>query len=135
MAAANTAVNELAEVLALLAPTAVGDDTPVASTPLDLRTLAPGARLLLVLTALETNAANTGGEWTVEVADAANGDFEEATLAGGLEATPEQAGNNVQTVAVIPDHALPFLRVTYTGADSDTDVTVTATLVALNRAM
>lgn len=127
---ANWQVQEGATVVSLLAPTAVGDATPVDATDFDVRSY-PGTRFLLALTATETNAANTGGEWAVEESATDGGTYTDATVGGTLAATPASAGTNVQQVSVYPNPSKPFVKVSYTGADADTAVSITAHLVVI----
>ena len=115
--------------------TRVADATPVASTPLDCRTLAPGARLLMVLSAFETDTANTGGTWTVTESATSDGEYTSAVLGGALAATPAAAGNNVQVVDVLPSATKPFVKVTFTGADANTEVDIAAHLAVVPRAL
>jgi hypothetical protein len=127
---ANWAVHERITVSAILPPTAVTDATPVLSTDFNVKTY-PGARLAIVLTATETNAGNTGGVWTVTESATDGGSYTSCTLGGTLVATPASAGTNVQKVSVLANSSKPFVLVTYTGADADTEVNITATLVVI----
>lgn len=115
--------------------TRVADATPVASTPVDRSTWAPGVRALLVLSAFETNTGNTGGTWTVTESAASDGSYTAATLGGSLAATPASAGNDLQVVDVLPNAAKPWLKVTYTGADANTEVDITVHLVRVPQAL
>lgn len=132
---ANWKVNEKLTVVGALAATRVTDATPVLATDFDVRTYAPGSRFLLVLSAFETNANNTGGTWTVTESATDGGSYTTATIGGSLSATPATAGNNVQKVSVYPNSAKPFVLVTYTGADANTEVDITVTLVVIPRGM
>lgn len=127
---ANWAIHEGTQVVSLLAPTAVGDDTPVDAADFSVNSY-PGRRLLLVLTATETNAANTGGDWAVEESATDGGTYTDAVIGGSLAATPAAAGTNVQTVSVYPNPAKPYVKVSFTGASADTDVSITAHLLAI----
>lgn len=132
---ANEAVEKEIAVSGLIAATRVTDATPIVSTALDRRTLADGSRHLLVLSAFETNVANTGGVWTVTESATSGGSYTAATLTTALVATPATAGNDVQKTTVTPNASKPFLKVTYTGADANAEVDVTATLLVLKRGM
>lgn len=127
------AVGTEASVSGLIPTTRVTDATPVLSTDFDARTFAPGTRFLLVLSAFETNVANTGGTWTVTESATDGGAYTACTLDTALVATPATAGNNVQKTAVLPNPAKPFILVTYTGADANAEVDITASLIALPR--
>lgn len=131
----NWAVHEELTVSQLINSTRVADATPVASTPLDLRTLAHGARYLLVLNAFETNVANTGGTWTVTESATSGGSYAACTLGGSLAATPAEAGNDNQVVSFLPNPDKPFVKVTFTGADANTEVDITASLVVVPATM
>lgn len=135
MSAANWEVQEEITVVGVLAATRVADATPVLSTDFDVRTYAPGSRFLLVLSAFETNTGNTGGTWTVTESATDGGSYTTCTLSNSLTATPASAGNDVQKIAVYPNNAKPFVLVTYTGADANAEVDITATLLVIPRAM
>lgn len=132
---ANWAVDQTITATGSIAATRVADATPIVSTALDTRTLAPGVRLLLVLSAFETNVANTGGTWTVTESATSGGSYTACTTHGTLAATPAAAGNSVQYVSVLPNGAKPWIKVTYTGADANTEVDITATLLLVPRAV
>lgn len=121
-------------VTQLIAASRVTDATPVVSTAVDRSTFLPGARLLLVLSAFETNAANTGGVWTVTESATSGGTYTAATTST-IAATPATAGNDVQSVDVTPSGTKPWLKVTYTGADTNAEVDITAHLVRVPRAI
>lgn len=114
-------------------PTArVADATPVLSTDFDVRTFRPGTKFLLILQSHETNAGNTGGTWTVTESATDGGSYTAATTDGDLTAIG--AGTDViRAVSVLPNSAKPFVLVTFTGADANAEVDVTATLVAIPR--
>lgn len=128
-----TVENELT-VVNIVPATRVTDATPVTSTDFDVRTYDPGSRFLLILDAFETNAANTGGTWTVTESLTDGGVYTTATTDGALTATGETAGNVQRTVAVLPNPAKPFVHAVFTGADATTEVDVTANLVVVPRA-
>jgi len=128
-------VQEAVTVVGLIPATRVADATPVLSTDFDVRSYAPGSRFLIVLSAFETNAGNTGGTWTVTESATDGGSYTTATLSSALTATPASAGNDVQKVAVYPNSAKPFVLVTYTGADANAEVDITATLVVIPRGL
>jgi hypothetical protein len=130
-----TDVNAQVTTVQVMPATRVADATPVLSTDFDVRTYPPGARFLLVLNAFETNVGNTGGTWTVTESATDGGTYTACSLHGSLAATPASAGNDVQTVAVKPNNAKPFVLVTYTGADASTEVDITATLVVVPRGL
>lgn len=131
----NWAVDQRIPATGLIAATRVVDATPVLSAALDLSTLGAGARVLLVLSAFETNVANTGGTWAVTESATSGGSYTAATTHGALVATPASAGNNVQYVSLLPNGAKPFVKVSYTGADANTEVDITATLLVIPRGM
>jgi hypothetical protein len=122
-------------VVDLIRHTRVADATPIVSTvgALDARALPHGARLLLLLSSFETNAANTGGTWAIEDA---------ATSAGSYAAMATQSGDSLAVAAdlttvqtrrrsVQPTAARPFIRVTFTGTDAAAEVDITAHAVVL----
>lgn len=116
-----------------IAATRVVDATPVVGSAYDLRT-AHGARPTFVLTAFETNTLNTGGTWTVEESATSGGAYTTTTAVDpALTATPAEAGNNVQVISVRPNPDKPWIRARYVGADANTEVDVTATLLLLPR--
>lgn len=125
---AREAVQEEVTVVGLLAATRITDATATSSTALDISAY-PHSRFLVILAAFETNTANTGGTWTITESATSGGSYTDATLGGTLTATPAAAGNDVQAVAVVPNAAKPFLKVTYTGADASAEVDITASLV------
>lgn len=124
---ARQSVHEEITVVGLISASRVTDATPVVSSAIDLRTY-PGSRFLIVVKAFETNVANTGGTWTVTESATSGGSYAAATLGGSLAATPAAAGNDVQAVSLIPNAAKPFVKVTFTGADANAEVDVTAEL-------
>lgn len=132
---ANWAVDQRITATGSIAATRVTDATPVVSTALDTGTLAPGVRLMLVLSAFETNVANTGGVWTVTESATSAGSYTAATTHGTLAATPASAGNSVQYVSVLPNGSKPWIKVTFTGADANAEVDITATLLQIPRAV
>jgi hypothetical protein len=134
---ARWAVDEEVVATVLVAPTAVTDATPVVSTALDLRTFSPGARHELVLEARADAAGNTGGTWVVKESATSGGSYTTATTDGSLAATGAVANpTNVQrTVAVLPNPAKPWLKITFTGADASAEATVSALLVTLPRSV
>lgn len=121
-------------VTQLINASRVTDATPVASTPINRSALTPGVRLLLVLSAFETNTGNTGGTWTVTESATSGGSYTAATTST-IAATPATAGNDLQKVDVTSNAAKPWLKVTYTGADSNAEVDITAHLVAIPQAI
>jgi hypothetical protein len=110
--------------------TAVADATPVLSSAIDLRTLDAGARHVLIMNAFETNVANTGGTWSVTESATSAGVYTAATTSGSLAATGETVGNVVRKVSLYPNRAMPFIKVTFTGADANTEVTISALLLS-----
>lgn len=122
-------------VLQLTRSTRVLNETPVVSEIVDVRTYPPGSRFLIILNAFETNVANTGGVWTVTESATSGGAYTAATLSNALTATPQDVGNNVQKTVVAPNPAKPFVKVTFTGADTNAEVDVTATLIVVPRGM
>lgn len=119
----------------LIAPTAVVDATPVLSGAVDVRSFAPGSRFYLVFTATEDNAANTGGTFAVTDCDTSGGTYASATILGSLPATPAEAGTVVRECVLVPNPARPFVKVSFTGEDADTEVTITATLLVVPRTL
>lgn len=132
---ANLAVQQELSVVQVMPATRVNDATPVLSTDFDVRTFPAGSRFMLVLNAYETNANNTGGVWTVKESSTDGGDYTDCALFGSLAPTPATPGNNIQRVALRPNPAKPFVLVTFTGSDTDTEVDIAATLVVVPRAM
>jgi hypothetical protein len=131
----NWAVDQKITPVGVLAATRVADATPVLATDFNVRSYDAGSKFLLVLSAFETNTANTGGTWTVTESATDGGSYTAATTHGTLAATPASAGNSVQYVSVLPNDAKPFVLVTYTGADANTEVDITATLLVIPRGM
>lgn len=127
---ANWATHDRITATVLTNPTAVTDATPVASTDIDVRTLG-SKRLVLVLTAREDNANNTGGTWVVQESATDGGTYSACTLGGTLAATPASAGTDVQRVSVLPNPAKPFVQAVFTGADAAAEVTLTVTALAV----
>lgn len=127
---ANWAIHDRITATVLTNPTAVTDATPVASTDIDVRTLG-AKRLVLVLTAREDNANNTGGTWVVQESATDGGTYSACTLGGTLAATPAAAGTDVQRVSVLPNTAKPFVQAVFTGADAAAEVTLTVTALAV----
>jgi hypothetical protein len=121
-------------VTQLIAASRVTDATPVVSTALDRSALPAGSRHMLVLSAFETNVANTGGVWTVTESATSGGSYTAATTST-IAATPATAGNDVQSVDVTPSGTKPWLKVTYTGADANAEVDITASLVRVAQAI
>lgn len=129
----NWAIDQQITPVGILASTRVADATPVLSTDFRVTAYPPGSRFLLVLRAVETNAGNTGGVWTVKESLTDGGSYTTATTHGTLAATPAEAGDSVQYVSVYPNTAKPFVLVTFTGADADAEVDVSATLLVIPR--
>jgi hypothetical protein len=127
---ANWAIQDRVTATVLTDATAVTDATPVASTDIDVRTVG-SARLVLVLTAREDNANNTGGTWTIQESATDGGTYSACTLGGALVATPASAGTNVQKVTVSPNTSKPFVQAVFTGADAAAEVTITVTALAI----
>lgn len=131
MGVANDDLGAVISATTVIPATRVADATPVTHTAVDVRTLAHHARLALLLSAFETNAANTGGTWSVEESDAAGGEYTAATTIGSLAATGETAGNVNRVVSIIPNPAKPFVRAKFTGATADAEVDITAQLLVM----
>lgn len=130
--AVNWTVNDEVTVVQVMPAARVADATPVLSTDFDVRAYAPGSKFLLILESHETNAGNTGGTWTVTESATDGGSYTTATTDGSLTAIG--TGTDVQrVVSVYPNPAKPFVLVTFTGADANAEVDVTATLVVLPR--
>lgn len=132
---ANWEVQEKITAVSRLDPTAVADATPVACADVDARTYPPGSRFVLVLTAFETNVANTGGTWAVQESATDGGSYTACTIGGTLTATPAAAGTDLQWVSVYPNPAKPFFQAVFTGADANAEVTITVTLLVIPRGM
>lgn len=130
---ANWAVNELLTPVNLLGVTDVADATPVASADFDVRAYPPGSRFLLVLTATETNEANTGGTWSVQESATDGGSYTAATVDGSLAAVPAEAGTVVRYVSVLPNRDKPFVQAVFTGADASAEVAICAMLLVVPR--
>jgi hypothetical protein len=127
---ANWTLNNDLTVVQIMPTARVADATPVLSTDFDVRSYAHGSRFLVVLQSHETNAGNTGGTWTVTESATDGGSYTAATTDGVLTAIG--AGTDViRSVAVYPNPAKPFVLVTFTGADANAEVDVTATLVVV----
>lgn len=122
-------------VAQLINSTRVTDATPVSSTAFNRAALTAGVRVLLVLSAFETNVANTGGVWTVTESATSGGSYTAAALSTALTATPATAGNDIQTTDVMPNSAKPWIKVTYTGADANAEVDITAVRVLIPRSV
>lgn len=130
--AVNWSANNEVTVVQVMPAARVTDATPVTSTDFDVRSYAPGSKFLLVLESHETNAGNTGGTWTVTESATDGGSYTTATTDGALTAIG--TSTDVQrVVSVYPNPAKPFVLVTFTGADVNAEVDVTATLVVLPR--
>jgi len=132
---ANWAVDQLMTPLGVMPSTRVTDATPVLSTDFLVSDYDPGSRFLLVLSAYETSAANTGGDWTVTESATDGGSYTTATTHGTLASTPAASGNSVQYVSVYPNVSKPYVLVTFTGADADTEVDISAMLLVIPRAI
>lgn len=128
----HTVENEVT-VVQLVVASRVTDATAVTGTDFDVRDYDPGSRFLLILEAFETNVANTGGTWTVTESETDGGTYTAATTSGALTATGATAGNVQRVVSVLPNPAKPFVHPVFTGADANTEVDVTATLVVIGR--
>lgn len=122
-------------VAQLVNSTRVADATPVASTAFDTSTLSPGARVLLILSAFETNTGNTGGTWSVTESATSGGEYTAASTGGSLASTPAEAGNAIRVIDATPNPAKPWLKVTFTGADANTEVDITAVRLVVPRAL
>lgn len=127
------AVGQQLTGVSALAATRVTDATPAASTPINLGSYPPGSRLVFVLQAFETNVANTGGTWTITESATSGGSYTAATVDEAPVATPASAGNDVQVVTVLPNAAKPFVKATFTGADANTEVDVSAVAIIVPR--
>lgn len=130
---ANWAIDKRVAVSGKLAATRVTDATPVLTSAIDIAALGDGVRPMFILTAFETNVANTGGVWAVTESATAAGSYTAATVSTALVATPAVAGNDVQVTTLSPNAAKPFVKVSYTGADANAEVDITVTLVAIPR--
>lgn len=127
------------ESVCLIRPSRVTDATPVVSTVggLDCSTRPPGARYLLVLTSFETNVANTGGVFAIEASATSGGTYSALTTLGSdsLTIAADLTAVQVRERSFVPDPARPFVRVTFTGADANAEVDITAHALVLRRAM
>lgn len=129
------AVDALVSVTQLIPATRVVDATPVTHTDVDVRTFETGTRFLLLLEAFETNVANTGGTWAVTESATDGGVYTAADTHGSLAVTGATPGNVQRVVSFRANPSKPFVLVTFTGADAAAEVDVTATLVAVPRAL
>lgn len=130
--AINWTLNDEYTVVQVLPASRVADATPVLSTDFDVRAYAPGSKFVLVLASHETNAGNTGGTWTVTESATDGGSYTTATTDGSLAAIG--TGTDVlRVVSVYPNPAKPFVLVTFTGADANAEVDITATLIVVPR--
>lgn len=109
----------------------VTDATAVTGADLDVRDYPHGARFMLVLDAFETNAANTGGTWTIVESETDGGAYTAATTSGSLAATGATAGNVQRVVSFLGNPAKPFVHPVFTGADANTEVDVTANFIVV----
>jgi hypothetical protein len=125
------AVDAEVTVQQLIPSTRVTDATPVTHTDVDVRTFKHETRFLLLLEAFETNVANTGGTWSVTESETDGGAYTAADTHGSLAATGATPGNVQRVVSFRANPAKPFVLVTFTGADANAEVDITATLVAL----
>lgn len=130
-----TSVEQNVTAVCALIATRIADATVATGDDFDVRTYPHGSRFLLVLDALETDATNTGGTWTVVESETDGGSYTACTTSGSLAATPATAGNAQRVVSLIPNGDKPFVHVVYTPAGAGTDVDVTATLIVLPAAM
>jgi hypothetical protein len=125
------AVDAEVTVTQLIASTRVLDATPVQATDINTATFPHETRYMLILNAFETNVANTGGTWSVTESETDGGSYTAADVHGSLAATGPVPGNVARVVSFRPNPAKPFVLVTFTGADANAEVDITATLVAL----
>ncbi len=122
-------------VVDLIRHTRVADATPIVSTVggFDTRNHPHGARFLLLLSSFETNTGNTGGTWAIEDAATSGGSYAAVATQSGDSLTVAADVTTVQTRrrSFLPNPARPFVRVTFTGADANAEVDVTAHAVVL----
>lgn len=111
----------------------VTDATPQTGVDIDVRDYDPGSRFLLILDAYETNAANTGGTWTVTESETDGGTYTACTTSGSLAATGATAGNVQRVISILPNPAKPFIHPVFTGVDAATEVDITANFVIVDR--
>lgn len=122
-------------VVDLIRHTRVTDATPIVSTvgAFDLRTYRHAARFLVLLSSFETNVANTGGTWAIEDSATSGGTY--AAVAGGAGDSLTVAADvtTIQTRrrSFTPNPARPFVRVTFTGTDANSEVDITAHALVL----
>lgn len=131
----NWTVNDNVSVVDLIRHTRVTDATPIVSTvgALDLRTLPHGSRLLFLLSSFETNTANTGGTWAIEDAATSGGTYAAVTTQDGdsLAVAADLTAVQTRKRSILGNPARPFVRVTFTGADANAEVDVTAVCIVL----
>jgi hypothetical protein len=108
--------------------------TAKVSAELDLNAYAPGSRFLIIMSC-EGAAGNTGGTWKVEEAATAGGALTTSTTDGSLTATGTSTDNVMRTVALRPNRAKPFVKVTFTDTDASTDAYISVTVVVLPRVL
>src|SRR3954462_3848803 len=122
-------------VVDLIRHTRSTSTTPVVSTVggFDLRTYRHAARVLLILSAFETNVANTGGAWAVEDSATSGGTYAAVTGGGGDSLAVAADLTTVQTRRrhFTPNPARPFVRVTWTGTDSSQSMDVWAAALVI----
>lgn len=118
-----------------LAVSRLTDATVTAGTAFDTSSYAAGARFLLVLTAFQTNVANTGGAWTVTESATSGGSYTTATTGGTLTVPATTPGTTVRTVDVTPNPLKPWVKATFTGTDATTEVDVVAAVVVVPRGL
>lgn len=134
-----TEIGATIETTCLIRPTRVTDATPIVSTVggLNCGSKPPGARYLLVLTSFETNTANTGGVFAIEASATSGGTYSALTTQGSdsLTIAADLTAVQVRERSFVPDPARPFVRVTFTGADANAEVDITAHVLVVRRAM
>ena len=129
----NHTIEDAATVVNSVVASRVVDTTPVTGIDIDTRAYAPGSRFLLILDAFETNAANTGGTWTVTESATDGGAYTTATTSGSLAATGAVAGNVQRVVSILPNPDMPWVHPVFTRADANAEVDVTANFIVINR--
>lgn len=131
-------LNDEITVVDLIRHTRVADATPIVSTvgALDCRSH-PGRRFLLLLSSFETNVGNTGGTWAIEDAATSGGSYAAVTTQDGDALAVAADVTTVQTRkrSFLPNPARPFVRVTFTGTDANSEVDITAVCLVLRSAM
>ncbi len=132
-------INDRITVVDLIRHTRVADATPIVSTvgALDARSYDPGSRIMILLSSFETNTGNTGGTWAIEDAATSGGSYAAVATQDGDSLSVAADLTTIQTRkrALLPNPDRPFIRVTFTGADANAEVDITAHALIVPRAL